>query len=167
MSEPLGEEQRSSSLVEEETADITPLIDILGNRGQRVYRVTPVASDVPERSVARVAPTAAVVDENWTHHWRRPVRLLARPDPITAIALLPDHPPRSITWRGKKHNVKRADGPERVFGEWWKRDSEFDAVRDYFVIENEVGERFWIFRSGDGIDPETGSHKWFIHGIFA
>lgn len=167
MSEPLGEEQRSSSLVEEETADITPLIDILGNRGQRVYRVAPVASDFPERSVARLAPAAAVVEENWTHHWRRPVRLLARPDPITAIALLPDHPPRSITWRGKKHNVKRADGPERVFGEWWKRDSEFDAVRDYFVIENEVGERYWIFRSGDGLDPETGSHKWFIHGIFA
>jgi protein ImuB len=94
------------------------------------------------------------------------VRLFARPDPIEAIALLPDHPPASITWRGKRHRVKRADGPERVFGEWWKRDSELEAVRDYFVVENEIGERYWIFRSGDGIDPETGSHKWFMHGIF-
>jgi protein ImuB len=167
MSEPLEEEQKSSSLVDEDMTDITPLIDILGNRGQRVYRVAPVASDVPERSVTRVAPAATKIEESWTHHWRRPVRLLDRPDPITAIALLPDHPPRSITWRGRRYDVKRADGPERVFGEWWKRDCEFDAVRDYFVIENEVGERYWIFRSGDGLDPETRSHKWFIHGIFA
>jgi protein ImuB len=54
MSEPLDEEQRSSSLVDEEVIDITPLIDIYGNRGQRVYRVAPVASDVPERSVQRI-----------------------------------------------------------------------------------------------------------------
>ncbi|MCW0019214.1 DNA polymerase Y family protein [Rhizobium sp. BT-226] len=166
MSEPLEEKQTASSLVDDEDADITPLIDVFGNRGQRVYRVAPVASDVPERSVQRIAAVGEEVTEGWVHHWRRPVRLFARPDPIEAIALLPDHPPAIITWRGKRHRVKRADGPERVFGEWWKRDSEFEAVRDYFVIENESGERYWIFRSGDGIDPETGSHKWFMHGIF-
>ncbi|MBB3916624.1 MULTISPECIES: Y-family DNA polymerase [Rhizobium] len=166
MSEPLEEKQKASSLVDDEDADITPLIDVFGNRGQRVYRVAPVASDVPERSVQRIAAVGEDVTEDWVHHWRRPVRLFARPDPIEAIALLPDHPPASITWRGKRHRVNRADGPERVFGEWWMRDSELEAVRDYFVIENEIGERYWIFRSGDGIDPETGSHKWFMHGIF-
>jgi protein ImuB len=166
MSEPLEEKQKTSSLIDDEDADITPLIDVFGNRGQRVFRVAPVASDVPERSVQRIAAVGEEVTEGWVHHWRRPVRLFARPDPIEAIALLPDHPPPSITWRGKRHRVKRADGPERVFGEWWMRDSEFEAVRDYFVVENEIGERYWIFRSGDGIDPETGSHKWFMHGIF-
>lgn len=80
---------------------------------------------------------------------------------------MPDYPPRSITWRGRRHNVVRADGPERIFGEWWMRDSEFDAVRDYYVIENPAGERFWIFRSGDGVDPETGDRQWYMHGIFA
>jgi protein ImuB len=100
-------------------------------------------------------------------HWPRPVRLLSRPDLIEVIALLPDHPPVSMTWRGKRRRVKRSDGPERIFGEWWTRGSEFDAVRDYFVIEDESGERFWIFRSGDGVDAATGSHKWFLHGIFA
>lgn len=167
MSETLDEEQRSSSLVAEETTDITPLIDVLGNRGQRVYRLAPVASDVPERSVRRVAATSEPVGEIWTHHWQRPVRLLDRPDPISAIALMPDYPPRSITWRGRRHNVVRADGPERIFGEWWMRDSEFDAVRDYYVVENQAGERFWIFRSGDGVDPETGDRQWYMHGIFA
>ncbi|MBY5646349.1 Y-family DNA polymerase [Rhizobium leguminosarum] len=166
MSEPLEEKQKASSLVDDEDADITPLIDVFGNRGQRVFRVAPVASDVPERSIQRIAAVGDEVTEGWVHQWRRPVRLFARPDPIEAIALLPDHPPASITWRGKRHRVKRADGPERVFGEWWKRDSELEAVRDYFVVENEIGERYWIFRSGDGIDPETGSHKWFMHGIF-
>ncbi|NLS20742.1 DNA polymerase Y family protein [Rhizobium sp. P40RR-XXII] len=166
MTEQLGEEQRSS-LVDDGTEDITPLIDTFGNRGQRVYRIAPVASDVPERSIRRVSAAAGDIAETWVHHWPRPIRLLARPELIEVIALLPDHPPVSVTWRGRRRRVKRADGPERIFGEWWTRSSEFDAVRDYFVIEDEAGERLWIFRSGDGVDPLTGSHRWFLHGIFA
>jgi protein ImuB len=165
--EPLKEEQKASSLVEEENDDITPLIDIFGNRGQRVYRVAPVASDVPERSVRQISAVSEVPEESWVGHWRRPIRLFDRPEQIQAIALMPDYPPASITWRGKRHRVKRADGPERVFGEWWRAQNELEAVRDDFAIENDDGERFWIFRSGDGVDPETGSHKWFMHGIFA
>jgi protein ImuB len=53
-----------------------------------------------------------------------------------------------------------------VFGEWWKRDAELIAVRDYFQVEDEAGERFWIYRAGDGEDAGTGSHRWFLHGIF-
>ncbi|TAX64420.1 DNA polymerase Y family protein [Rhizobium leguminosarum] len=167
IAEPLTEVQKASSLIEQEIVDIAPLIDVIGNRGQRVYRIVPVASDVPERSVKRVSAVAEETGSSWSLHWPRPVRLLSRPDLIDVIALLPDHPPVSMTWRGKRRRVKRADGPERIFGEWWTRNSEFDAVRDYFVIEDESGERFWIFRSGDGIDAATGSHKWFLHGIFA
>jgi protein ImuB len=167
MSQPLDEMQRSSSLVEEENADIAPLIDIFGNRGNRVYRFAPVTSDVPERSVRRIAATAEDISETWTHEWKRPVRLLARPEVVEVMALLPDHPPVWFSWRGKRRRVKCADGPERVFGEWWVRTSEVEAVRDYFVVEDDTGERFWIYRSGDGVDTSTGSHKWFMHGIFA
>ncbi len=167
MAEPLEDMQRVSSLVEDEVRDVTPLIDIYGNRGQRVYRVAPVASDVPERSVQRIAAASDPLEVAWVGHWRRPVRLLPRPELITAIALMPDHPPASIIWRGRRRKVKRADGPERIFGEWWQRDAEMEAVRDYFVIEDEAGERLWVFRAGDGVDPETGDHRWFIHGIFA
>ncbi|MGF9565100.1 DNA polymerase Y family protein [Neorhizobium sp. BT27B] len=165
--EPLVEEQKASSLIEEQTTDLTPLIDIFANRRQRVYRVAPFASDVPERSVQRVSAVSEVADVSWNGHWRRPIRLFDRPEQIQAIAMMPDYPPATITWRGKRHRVRRADGPERVFGEWWRTPSELEAVRDYFVIENDDGERFWIFRAGDGVDPETGSHKWFMHGIFA
>ena len=40
------------------------------------------------------------------------------------------------------------------------------AVRDYFIVVDELGERYWVYRAGDGIDPETGSHLWFLHGVF-
>jgi protein ImuB len=91
--------------------------------------------------------------------------LLATPEPIETVALLPDHPPVSFAWRGVRRRVRRADEPERVFGEWWKRD-EVAAVRDYFRVEDDAGERYWIFRSGDGEDAATGSRRWFLHGVF-
>lgn len=164
--EPLEERQVSSSLIEEEIVDITPLVDILGNRGHRLFRVAPVASDVPERSVRRIAATAPDIGQTWAAKWPRPSRLFASPERIEVIALLPDQPPAVFTWRGKRRKVVRADGPERIFGEWWRRPREFQAVRDYFAVEDDLGERYWVYRAGDGIDPETGSHLWFLHGVF-
>lgn len=166
MVEPLEEHQIISSLIEEQVVDVTPLVDILGNRGQRLYRVTPVASDVPERSVMRIGPTADETGATWAAKWPRPSRLLANPERIDVTALLPDQPPAVFTWRGKRRRVKRADGPERIFGEWWIRSREHNAVRDYFVVEDEAGERYWVYRAGDGVDTETGSHLWFLHGVF-
>ncbi|BCW88259.1 Protein ImuB [Alphaproteobacteria bacterium SO-S41] len=166
--EPLGAKQSISSLIDAPEADITALIDTLSNRvgEHRLYRFAPLQSDVPERSVGKVAPTAPQTGEGWPDHWPRPSRLFPHPERIETVALLPDNPPVSFTWRGIRRRVKRADGPERVFGEWWKRDAELIAVRDYFQVEDEAGERFWVFRQGDGVDATTGSHDWFIHGIF-
>jgi protein ImuB len=168
LAEPLAPKQTVSSLTEEPEADVSGLIDTLVNRvgEQRLYRFAPVASDVPERSVCRVAPTAPETGEAWPNHWPRPARLLASPEPIETVALLPDHPPVSFIWRGVRRRVKRADGPERIFGEWWKRDAELFAMRDYFRVEDAAGERFWIYRAGDGADAVIGSHHWFLHGIF-
>jgi protein ImuB len=166
--EPFATKQAISSLIDEPEADVSGLIDILSNRvgESRLYRFAPVASDVPERSVRRVAAASPDNGAGWPTHWPRPARLLAPPEPIETVALLPDHPPVHFTWRGSRRRVRRADGPERVFGEWWKRDAELIAVRDYFQVEDGAGERFWIFRAGDGEDAATGSHKWFLHGIF-
>ena len=60
----------------------------------------------------------------------------------------------------------RADGPERIRGEWWRRRGESYAVRDYFRVENERGERFWVFRRGDGENLRSGDLSWHIHGVF-
>lgn len=168
VAEPLRAKQMISSLAKEPEPDVSDVIDILANRvgEDRLYRFAPVQSDVPERSVKRVAPLAPDTGEGWPGHWPRPSRLLPWPEPIETVALLPDHPPVTFTWRGVRRRVKRADGPERIFGEWWKRDAELAAVRDYFQVEDENGERYWVYRAGDGEDAATGSHKWFMHGIF-
>lgn len=168
MAEPLETRQTVSSLVEESDPDISSLIDVLANRvgEHRLCRFTPVASDVPERSVASIPPLAPETGATWRGDWPRPPRLLTRPEPVETMALLPDHPPVWFTWRGVRRRVRRADGPERIRGEWWKRDAELVAVRDYYRVEDDAGERYWLFRSGDGEHPESGSQRWFVHGIF-
>jgi protein ImuB len=168
IAEPFERKQAVSSLVEAAVPDVSDLIDTLANRvGERaIYRAAPIASDVPERAVCRIPAMTPDTGATWPGHWPRPSRLLPRAELIEAIALLPDNPPVSFTWRGVRRRVKRADGPERVFGEWWKRDAELAAVRDYFRVEDEAGERYWIYRAGDGEDAATGSHRWFLHGVF-
>lgn len=168
LAESLTARQAISSLVEEPEPDISDLIDVLANRvgEHRLYRFAAVTSDVPERSVTRIAPLSPEAGLSWDGDWPRPPRLLRQPEPIETMALLPDNPPIWFTWRGVRRRVRRADGPERLHAEWWKRDAELVAIRDYFRVEDETGERYWIYRAGDGQHLETGSHRWFLHGIF-
>jgi len=135
----LGAVQRSSGLGDGpgKAADIAALIDRLSNQlgAGRVYRVAPVESDVPERAVAAIPPLSPSGGRGWTTPWPRPARLLPRPEPVEAVGLLPDRPPRAFTWRRVRHRVVRADGPERIAGEWWRCPGELAAVRDYWVVE--------------------------------
>ncbi len=149
-------------------ADIAELVDRLSNRlgADRIYRAALVESDVPERAVRRVPALRPATRMTWPPDWPRPVRLLDPPQPIDAMALLPDQPPVAFTWRRLRHRIRHADGPERIAGEWWKRDGEMRSVRDYFRVEDEDGRRFWLFRRGDGSDPTTGDLRWFLHGFF-
>ncbi|HEY4276009.1 MAG TPA: DNA polymerase Y family protein [Rhizomicrobium sp.] len=169
VAEPLTYRASVSALGEPEVKDVSGLIDTLSNRigEQQLYRLTPVESDVPERAVRRVTPLTPASGASWPAYWPRPTRLLDPPEAVETVALLPDHPPVAFTWRGMRRRVARADGPERIFGEWWKSDIECSAVRDYFQIEDDVGERYWLFRAGDGEDQKTGSQRWFLHGVFA
>jgi protein ImuB len=169
ITQPLTARQIVSSLGgEPERPDLAPLIDRLRSRlgVSHIYRLAPVESDVPERSLARVAPLGGPLGLTWPGELPRPTRIFSPPQPIEALALLPDHPPVAFTWRRVKRRVARADGPERIFGEWWRADAETNAVRDYFQIEDETGARYWLFRTGDGQDPKTGAHAWFLHGLF-
>jgi protein ImuB len=118
---------------------------------------------VPERSIRFVGPLAPT--SAWPL-WPRPVRFLSPPEPLSGVvALLPDLPPRRFTWRGRAYRVTRADGPERIHGEWWRRRAEAEAVRDYFQVEDEDGRRFWLFRRGDGVDGRTGDLSWWMQGL--
>jgi protein ImuB len=96
------------------------------------------------------------------------VRLLSPPEPVdNVMSNLPDGPPRRFIWRGRRYDVAAADGPERVYGEWWRRAEERAEVRDYFQVEDKDGARFWLFRKGDGEDDATGDLSWHLHGVFA
>ena len=185
--DPLGAEAFTETLGDR-APDLAPLIDTLANRigAQRLWRIAPLESDVPERALHRVAaldPPARLLqrlkkddvrrldtratDHPWHVRWPRPSRLLRRPELLDHVmAELPDHAPRRFTWRGQTHRIVRADGPERIGGEWWRRPSERHVVRDYFQVEDDVGQRFWLFRRGDGERSETGDLGWFIHGSF-
>jgi protein ImuB len=163
----LGARQTLSALTAPQGTDLSGLVDMLSNRlgATRVFRAAPVESDVPERAVRHVPP-GTILRAAWPAMLPRPPRLLHPPRPIEAVALLPDQPPVRFTWRRVAHRVRQADGPERVFGEWWRSENEIASVRDYFQVEDEAGQRFWIFREGDGQDAETGGLDWFLHGFF-
>jgi protein ImuB len=146
--------------------DPARLVDVIAGRiGMRsVFRIAPVESHVPERAVAPSDPN--VLPGDWPA-WQRPVRLFARPEPLhRVIALMPDQPPRRFEWRGTVYKVVAGDGPERVHGEWWRRDAEIWAVRDYYRVEDDAGGRYWVFRRGDGFEDDTGDLSWWMHGVF-
>jgi len=166
--EPLGSTAMAAMLAgEDPVPDLALLIDRLAGRigPQALFRAAPVESDVPERAVTRIGPLG---NPGCWPRWTRPVRLLARPEPLSAVvALLPDAPPRRFVWRGATHIVVAGDGPERIHGEWWRREGETAACRDYFRVEDQDGGRFWLFRRGDGVEPATGDLSWYLHGFFA
>lgn len=93
----------------------------------------------------------------------RPLMLLPYSEPIKAIAAVPDYPPHQFVWRRCRHRIVRAEGPERISPEWWSSTTGSKA-RDYYVVEDEKGRRFWVYR--EGVYNTDGRQCWFIHGLF-
>lgn len=166
--EALAYNQIGAAFAEPPRADVEDLWDTLANRygGERLYRAVSVATDIPERAIRRLPPTSTETGSRRNIDFRRPTRLFRRPEPIQTLSVLPDHPPRQFTWRGQRFHVARADGPERIKGEWWQTAGETGKVRDYFILEVQSGERYWVFRTGDGQHTDTGALNWYIHGKF-
>lgn len=153
--------------------DLAALVDTLSNRfGSRcLHRMAPQPSEMPERSAASSPALDTARGTGWDDDLPRPARMLARPEAIEVIALLPDDAPRIFIWRGKRYRVTQGDGPERLHGEWW-RDAGIESeqplsIRDYYQVETMSGGRYWLFRAGDGENRSTGSMRWFLHGAFA
>ncbi len=93
----------------------------------------------------------------------RPLRLFVRPEPIEALAEVPDGPPLRFRWRRVLHDVAAIEGPERIAAPWWRRPNA--PTRDYFRAEDSQGRRFWLYREGL-FGRETAQAKWFVHGVF-
>ncbi len=166
--ETLSVDQVTASFSAPAKPDVAELWDTLSNRygPERLYRAVPMASDIPERAVKRMPPTSQDRGSLRSSQYRRPPRLFRPPEPVQTLAALPDHPPRAFNWRGQRYSVVCADGPERIKGEWWRTEGEAGKVRDYYILEAESGERFWVFRAGDGVNSDTGSLNWYLHGKF-
>lgn len=153
--------------------DLAAIVDALANRfgGRRLFRIEPREGTMPERGVRDVPALSRSTGGAWEDDLPRPSRMIEPPERVEVMAMLPDHPPAMFIWRGKRHRIAQADGPERLHGEWW-RDGGHEAetpysVRDYFQVETTGGGRYWLFRLGDGERVATGPMKWFIHGAFA
>lgn len=146
-------------------AALAALVDRLAGRlGQpSIGRLEPRESHVPERA-QRLVPVFPPPQGAWRLDLPRPVRLLPRPEPIEAVARVPDDPPVRFFWRRLLHRVRRAEGPERLGGEWW-RGEEATQTRDYYRVEDEAGRRFWLYR--DGLFQAQRTPRWYLHGIFA
>jgi len=146
-----------------DNAAIAELLDrIVGKLGiNTVHRYLPDEHYWPERSLK----VAASLEEQATTEWRtelpRPIHLLPEPEAITVSVAIPDYPPILFHYKGKLHNVSKADGPERIEQEWWLTEG---LYRDYYCVEDEEGARYWLFRLGD---YKSGEPKWFMHGFFA
>ncbi len=159
-------------------AELDRLVDRLSARlGTRRVR-RPIAQDshIPEIAGACMPAQMAVGEPGWEALRRyraeaelapRPLRLLARPEPIEAVAGVPDGPPLRFRWRRALHEVVAADGPERIEGAWWSEHG--GPARDYFRVEDKTGLRFWLFRAGLYRDLAQGAAapSWFLHGMFA
>ncbi len=99
----------------------------------------------------------------WGEAVTRPLRLLDPPEPVEVLAGVPDDPPATLVWRRVRRRVVRATGPER-FAPEWGREPEGAGARDYYRVEDEAGQRFWVFREGP---PGDERRRWFLHGLFA
>jgi protein ImuB len=171
-SEPLGQKQRQLDGKMEEDGAVGDLIDRLMTRFGRNRVLRFVARDThdPVRAVAAVPIASPMSSTAWQALEpgappARPLRLFHPPQPIEAMAEVPDGPPVHFRWRRVSHQIAAAEGPERIAPEWWR--SAPDApTRDYYRVEDTKGHRFWVFREGL-YDQDENRPRWFLHGLFA
>ena len=166
---------------EEELAD---LLDRLGNRFGfgRIGRPMPRQSWLPERAAHREPPLSGgngsaghgsgvphglspaeqrAPAADWPEDRRRPLRLLSPPEPVEVVTAEPGGLPLGFRRQGRSHQLRAVEGPERLECEWWREDA---PRRDYYLVEDEMGCRYWLFQEG-GQGPGRVT-CWFLHGIF-
>jgi protein ImuB len=154
--------------------EIRFLVDRLAARfgSQRILAFQPNDTHIPECAFATVpAQYAEETKVTWEkirrpgEAPRRPLRLLAKPEPMSLLRAVPGSNAAHMRWRRAQRTVIHAEGPERIAMEWW-RHQDPQPTRDYHRIEDADGRRVWIFR--DGIpDREDFSGQWRVHGAFA
>ncbi len=142
---------------------LAQLLDRLAGKigPQAIRRYLPEAHYWPERSIRPALALDEKTEISWQKANPRPMEMLKKPEPVQVTAPIPDYPPMNFSYKNELHLVKKADGPERIEREWWMEKGEH---RDYYILEDEQGRRYWVFRSGH---YNGGKSEWFLHGFFA
>jgi protein ImuB len=142
---------------------VAELLDRLAGKigADKIRRFLPEEHYWPERSVKQTSSLEQQPATMWRADRPRPVKLITTPEVIEVTAPIPDYPPMNFRYKGKLHEIKKADGPERIEREWWLEGGEH---RDYYTVEDHEGQRYWLFRSGHYSGTQS---QWFIHGFFA
>lgn len=153
---------------------VAALVDRLSTRvgRSRVRRFVPRDSHIPEQASLALPAMDVPVRDPWPvvevgEPPLRPIHLFDPPQPVEVIAGLPDGPPQRFRWRRTLHEVARAEGPERIGAQWWRRTpGDPGLTRDYYRVEDVRGRRFWLFRHGL-YEDERADPRWYVHGLFA
>ncbi len=142
---------------------LAALLDRISTKAgpETIHRYVAAEHYWPERSIRQSSSLQEESAADWRVEKLRPLHLLSSPEPIEVTAPIPDYPPLLFRYRGKVHQIAKADGPERIEQEWWIQQGQH---RDYYRVEDEAGCRYWIFRLGHYHDPH---YQWFLHGFFA
>ncbi len=170
---PMEDQARVLVSIEEAAAGaekISEIADILSSRlgGKRVLRPQLHEDHAPERAIgwrsalSKEKKDAVKKKPPADGVMRRPVRLYAPAQAIEVLAGVPDGPPVRFRWRRVMREVVRSEGPERIAGDWLKR----ETTRDYYRVEDKQGRRYWLYREGlygESDDPP----RWYVHGLFA
>jgi protein ImuB len=146
-----------------EDSSLAELLDRLANKigADKIHRYLPQERYWPEQSIKLARSLKDKPTTAWRKDKPRPSLLLPRPERIEVTALLPDNPPMLFIYKGVRHIIKKADDAERIEQEWWIDEG---LHRDYYVVEDQEGRRYWVFRSGHYTDEKSA---WYLHGFFA
>jgi protein ImuB len=185
LAEPIPARQAELAAVAEDIGDAdrtercATLIDTLRQRlgPQSVRQFAAITSHLPERAEALSPANGEASAWPAPEQTTRPLLLLPRAEPTEVTALVPDGPPRRFRWRGVTYEVAGSQGPERIASEWWRdplpfppllagEDKKGAPTRDYYLVEDADGHRFWLYREGL-YERETIAARWFVHGLFA
>jgi protein ImuB len=164
--------QQHGFLEDDSTLALEQLSDRVLNRHEQPFvALDDVESHIPERAeirkpAARAASPKPPPKPSRMAAAARPLLIFEAPESAKVIAAVPDGPPMRLTWRRVTRRVVKAQGPERVAPEWWRL-TEGERPRDYYMIEDEQGRRYWLYREGLYGEPGEDQPKWFVHGLFA
>jgi len=147
---------------------LSAIVDVLSSRlgAKRVLRPQVHDEHAPERAASWRAALGKANEADAAKPpvdgvQRRPIRLFAPAQQIEVMASVPDGPPIRFRWRRVTREVVRAEGPERISGDWRRR----EMTRDYYRVEDAQGRRYWLYREGLYGEAETPP-RWFVHGLF-